>query len=403
MKVRRREFAGSLAAGLAFRPETTYAAAVVGAGAFGSWIALHLARAGQSVVLLEAHGAGHSRASSGGESRVIRMGYGADEIYTRWSMRSLVLWKELFERTGRRLFHRAGVLWMAQQDHPKAISTRQTLEKCGVPFEVLDEGELRRRYPQMRFGAEVWGILEPDSGALMARRAVQLTAEEAARAGAAYVPQAVAGPRGSGRLDSLATSDGTTVRAETFIFASGPWLPKIFPDLLGKRIFPTRQAVLFFGAPSGDSRFASPALPVWIDFTDKRVPYGIPDLENRGFKIALDRHGPPFDADTGERLVTREEVAEVRRYLASRFPDLRNAPLVESRVCQYENTSSGDFLIDRHPDFENVWLAGGGSGHGFKHGPAVGEHVAALIAGTAQVEPRFSLATKEQAQKRKIF
>jgi glycine/D-amino acid oxidase-like deaminating enzyme len=133
------------------------------------------------------------------------------------------------------------------------------------------------------------------------------------------------------------------------------------------------------------------------------VPYGIPDLENRGFKIALDRHGPPFDADTGERLVTREEVAEVRRYLASRFPDLRNAPLVESRVCQYENTSSGDFLIDRHPDFENVWLAGGGSGHGFKHGPAVGEHVAALIAGTAQVEPRFSLATKEQAQKRKIF
>jgi glycine/D-amino acid oxidase-like deaminating enzyme len=198
------------------------------------------------------------------------------------------------------------------------------------------------------------------------------------------------------------TQSGEKLGATTFVFACGPWLPKVFPDLLGKRIFPTRQEVFFLGAQPGDRRFSSPALPVWIDFSDKRGPYGFPDLENRGFKIALDQHGPPFDPDTGHRVATQEGLAEARRYLAERFPDLERAPLVESRVCQYENTSSGDFLIDRHPDLENVWLVGGGSGHGFKHGPALGEYVAERILKGGPVEPRFSLATKAEVQKRAV-
>jgi glycine/D-amino acid oxidase-like deaminating enzyme len=142
-------------------------------------------------------------------------------------------------------------------------------------------------------------------------------------------------------------------------------------------------------------------MPTWIDFADEF--YGIPDLENRGFKIALDRHGPPIDPDTAERNVTGATLAAVRRFLARRFPGLKNAPLIEARVCQYENTSNGDFLIDRHPGYDNVWLVGGGSGHGFKHGPALGEYVAERITQGVGVEGRFSLQTKAKLQKRTVY
>jgi glycine/D-amino acid oxidase-like deaminating enzyme len=160
--------------------------------------------------------------------------------------------------------------------------------------------------------------------------------------------------------------------------------------------------VFFFAPPPGDSRFTPPQMPVWIDFTDACAAYGFPDIESRGCKIAFDRHGPAFDPDSGDRSVTANAITEAREALASRFPALRDAPLTESRVCQYENTSNGDFLIDRHPEWNNVWLAGGGSGHGFKHGPAVGEYVCAQILKDAAAEPRFSLATKAEVQHRTV-
>ena len=155
------------------------------------------------------------------------------------------------------------------------------------------------------------------------------------------------------------------------------------------------------GVPAGDARFAPPALPTFLFQQDES--YGMPDLESRGLKIALDRHGERVDPDTQSRLASPPMVEEIRRYVARRFPALRDAPIVESRVCQYENTSSGDFLIDRHPVMENVWFAGGGSGHGFKHGPAVGEYVAAEILGEGKREPRFSLATKMTTQERAVY
>jgi glycine/D-amino acid oxidase-like deaminating enzyme len=403
MGLDRREFAKTLAAGTGIVAGRTYDVAVIGAGVFGAWTAHSLRRAGRSVILVDAYGPGNSRASSGGESRVIRMGYGADEIYTRWSLRSLALWKELSAASGQPLFHRTGVLWISRKGDLQAAETRKTLEKLGVRFEALAEAELTRRYRQMRIEPGMHGIFEPDSGALMARRAVQTVVQQAVRQGCIYLQAAAASPSGTGRLRSLATSGGEPVQAENYVFACGPWLAKVFPGLLGKRIFATRQEVFFFGTPHGDTRFAPPALPVWIDFGDETGPYGIPDLEHRGFKLAFDRHGPPFDPDTGQRLVTPEGLARTRDFLGRRFPALKDAPLLESRVCQYENTSNGDFLIDRHPDFENVWLAGGGSGHGFKHGPALGEYVSARIVQGGPVDPRFTLATKEQVQKRTVY
>ena len=203
-------------------------------------------------------------------------------------------------------------------------------------------------------------------------------------------------------IRGLQTVSGGKVIAKQFVFACGPWLPKIFPALLGDLIHVTRQEVFFFGVPEGNvARFGPEELPAWIDFSD--LVYGIPNLDNRGYKLAIDAHGPPFDPDSGDRIVSADGLAAARAYLARRLPELANAPVTETRVCQYENTSNGDFLIDRHPAFENVWLVGGGSGHGFKHGPAVGEHVAALISGNAPIEPRFALVTKEKAQQRKVY
>ena len=166
-------------------------------------------------------------------------------------------------------------------------------------------------------------------------------------------------------------------------------------------IVPTRQEVFFFGAPTGDSRYAPPAMPAWYHFVDEA--YGVPDLENRGPKVALDAHGPRMNPDSDSRVISREGIARIRKYVARRLPELADAPIVETRVCQYENTSNGDFLLDRHPKFENVWIAGGGSGHGFKHGPAVGEYVAGLVLGGGRVEPRFQIAGRQAVRHRTVY
>lgn len=379
----------------------TYDVAVVGAGVFGAWTAYQLNQRGLRVALIDAYGPSNSRASSGGESRIIRMGYGKDEIYSRWAMRALPMWQEFFARIRQPLFHKTGVLWLAHKPDGYEQDCLLTLGKLGAPARKLSREDLGRDYPQFNLETVTWALLEPESGVLMARRAVQCVVAEAGRAGVEYVQAQALPPMGSGRIHRLALRSGEAVSAGTFVFACGPWLPKVFPDLLGDRIFPTRQEVYFFGAPPGERRFAPPALPTWINLDDGEV-YGMPDLESRGLKLAIDRHGEKFDPDTGSRIVTPAGQDEVRRYVAHLFPAMQGAPIVETRVCQYENTSNGDFLVDRHPAFENVWLVGGGSGHGFKHGPAMGEYVADRITEGGPLEPRFTLATKQQVQRRTV-
>ena len=377
-----------------------YDVAVIGAGVFGAWTAYRLQQAGQRVILVDSYGPSNSRASSGGESRVIRMGYGSDEIYTQWSIRSLGQWKEFFDSAGEHLFHPTGVLWLAKEGDRNVAASLKMLSKVGVRAEKLSLQDMEKRFPQIELEDLAWGLYEPDSGVLMARRAVQAVVREAAKLGADYVQGAVQAPTGSGRVHSVMTSNGETIQAGAFVFACGAWLAKVFPDLLGPRIFPTRQEVFYFGVPPGVASFRPPAFPVWMTMGEV---YGLPDLENRGAKIACDRHGPAIDPDNAERTPSTESLAEMRAYLGHRFPALRNAPLLESRVCQYENTSNGDFLIDRHPDFPNVWLVGGGSGHGFKHGPALGEYVTTRILEGGPVESRFSLATKATLQNRAVY
>jgi sarcosine oxidase len=356
------------------------------------------------VALIDAYGSASSRASSGGESRIIRMGYGSDQFYTRWAMRSLALWREFFERAGERLFCPTGVLWLASETDQYTRETLKTLRAVAVPSERLSAAELRKRYPQIVMEGVTWGLWEPQSGVLLARRAVQALVREMVQGGAEFSVAAVLPPGGAQsqrRMQHLVTARGDRIKAETFIFACGAWLPKLFPELLRNRIFPTRQEVFFFGPPPGCSAFASAAMPALIHLGDQI--YSVPDLEHRGFKIAFDSHGPKFDPDKGPRIVSSETLRAIRHYLSRRFPLLKDSPLVESRVCQYENTSNGDFLIDRHPELQNVWIVGGGSGHGFKHGPALGEYVVSQIFATCQPERRFSLATKEKMRRRTVY
>jgi len=341
------------------------------------------------------------------------MGYGADEIYTRSAQRSLERWKELAGECNQKLFHQTGVLWLAQEADPYPLRTSETLSRAGIKFERLATDEITRRYPQIGLTDIAWGMLEPESGTLSARTAVQAVAGAAIKSGVDFLQDAVdmSGPGVSpvnhaqgarATLETITTKQGQQISAANFVFACGPWLPKLFPDLLGDKIQPSRQEVFYFGAPAGDAVFSAPALPTWIDFKDEA--YGLPDIECRGVKVAIDRHGESFDPDTGDRLFTSSGLAEARRCLARRLPSLKDAPVIETRVCQYENTSNGDFLIDRHPEFENVWLVGGGSGHGFKHGPAVGEYVAARINGNSEgIEPRFTLATKKPGHQRMVY
>jgi sarcosine oxidase len=378
--------------------------AVIGAGVFGAWTAWQLRREGHRVLLLDAWGPAHARASSGGESRVTRTAYGRDEVYARMAWESLADWAWLSERSGLPILHRIGVLFFFQRIEAYVSETLEVHRRLKLPTQSLERAELARRFPQIAWEGVEIGLYEPQLGALMARRAVQTLVAEYVRAGGEYrVAFVEPSPSAGGRLSGLRTSSDESIVADKYVFACGPWLPKVFPGILATRIFPTRQEVFFFAPEAGDTRFSPGRLPVWADFNGGDIVYGMPDLEARGFKIAQDRHGPAIDPDVGDREISATGLAEVRRYLQRRFPALAARPLVESRVCQYENSSNGDFLIDRHPTLENVWLVGGGSGHGFKHGPAVGRYAAQLVDGVLKnVESRFSLATKASIQNREV-
>jgi monomeric sarcosine oxidase len=378
--------------------------AVVGAGVFGAWTARKLQALGRRVLLVDAWGPAHARASSGGESRMTRGAYGADEVYTRMAVESLADWRALSGRSGLPILHRTGVLFFFPEHDPFLGQTMAVHRRLGLPTRLLEAGEMRRRFPQIDFTGISAGLYEPEFGALMARRSVQTLVAEFVRAGGDYRQARIDSPgEGSRMLSQIVGDDGERFRADRFVFACGPWLGRVFPELLGRRIFPTRQEVFFFAPRAGDTRFEIGHLPGWADFNGGDIYYGFPDLEGRGFKIAHDAHGPPMDPDTGDRIPCSQALADVRAFMARRFPALAGRPLSEARVCQYENSSNGDFLIDRHPTLQNVFLVGGGSGHGFKHGPAVGRYAAELAMGTLRTpEPRFSLATKAEVENRAV-
>ncbi|MCL6697957.1 FAD-dependent oxidoreductase [Sphingomonas sp. NSE70-1] len=397
--------AGALAPAVlrAAKPGSAAHVAVIGAGVFGSWTAEHLRRAGHRVTLVDMAGPAQSRASSGGESRMTRGGYGKDEIYTRMAFESLPEWKKLSESSGLPIFIQSGVLFFSSKPGEYFDGSIEVHRRLGLPLEQLDGPQLQRRFPMIDFSGVIIGLYEPEFGALMARRSVQTLVKNFVATGGEYRLASAQAPRAdSGQLSSIQTSDGP-IEADAFIFALGPWLPKLFPDILGKKIFATRQEIFYFAPPKADRRFQPEAMPGWADFNDGDMFYGFPNLESRGVKFAHDQHGAYVDPDTQSREPTKAALDDVIEFRDRRFPLLKGAPVLGAEVCQYENSSNGDFLIDRHPALSNVVLVGGGSGHGFKHGPEVGRLAASLITtGGGQPEPRFTLATKGETQHREV-
>jgi glycine/D-amino acid oxidase-like deaminating enzyme len=376
---------------------------VIGGGVFGAWTAHHLQQAGHRVTLIDAWGPAHSRASSGGESRMTRAAYGRDAIYTRMAMDSLPQWKALSAVSGLPIFIAAGVLFFFANEEPYVRDSIAAHRKFGLPTDVLTQAEMARRFPMIDFEGISVGLYEPGFGALMARRSVLTLVDRFVKAGGTYVNGAAERPGSNAtQLKEIRLSSGERVTADRFVFALGPWLPKLFPDVIGPRIQPTRQEVFFFAPPAGDRRFSPGAMPGWADFNGGDIFYGFPDLETRGVKFAHDAHGVPVDPDTQSRRPTDAALAEIVAFRDRRFPLLRGAPLTEARVCQYENSSNGDFLIDFHPRMSNVLLVGGGSGHGFKHGPEVGRYAAGRLSGSVKPEPRFSLASKSEVHHREV-
>jgi glycine/D-amino acid oxidase-like deaminating enzyme len=370
--------------------------AVIGAGAFGGWTAFHLQRRGARVALLDAWGAGHPRGTSSGDTRIIRFTYGAKSLYTDWSWRARQLWLE-WERQWRvPLFIPSGVLWLWKEENEYFRESVAALQRRRIPIERLHGAEFSRRFPQISHHGVAFVTFEPDGGFLRARLATEAVQAQVAEHGGDVRIAAVAPPRGPGpRLKRLFFSDGPAsaiaasgkphagkpnnqeIAADVFIFACGPWLPQIFPQLLHARLAITRQDVFYFGVPAGDLRYSPPAMPAWCEYESEF--YGIPACNGGGFKLANNQGVAGFDPTNGERVADPRNLEDARRYLARRFPGLAGAPLVETSVCQYERTPDSHLVMDRHPLYENVWIVGGGSGHGFKLGPAVGEFLAGVV------------------------
>ena len=319
--------------------------------------------------------------------------YGPDQPYTEMVARSLKLWQKYERRWKRQFLHRRGVLWMASgRDDAFESGSVEMLRAAKIKFQELSTAQMKKRWPQINFEGIRWGIFEPECGYLDARASCQAVVEAFVAAGGKYRQLAVlADGLESGPLRSLALSDGSRVKADSYVFACGPWLGKLFPQAVGGLVQATKQDIFFFGTPPGDDRFNDEHLPVWGDHRG-RFRYGIPGSDRRGFKVADDTRGPVFDPTDGERVITPDTLKDIREYVGFRFPALKNAPLAETRVCQYEQTPDSHFIIDRHPAMENVWIVGGGSGHGFKHGPAVGEMMAELVLKKRDPEPIFQLA-----------
>jgi glycine/D-amino acid oxidase-like deaminating enzyme len=362
---------------------------VIGAGAFGSWTALWLRRRGASVTLVEQYGPGNSLSSSGDESRVTRSAHGADTHYPLWQRRALDHWTNLDQD----LFVRTGVLWLARRDDGFEADSATSLERLVIPCERLKADALRARFPHMQTDDIAWGLYEPEGGVLLARRAVAATARAFVREGGEI-------RIGLARLEGEAVLvEAERLEADAFVFAAGPWLPKLLGSVAGLELKVPQQEVIYFATPPGDDRFDAGNHPTWVEYD--AAFYGLPSIEGRGFKVAPDWPGPIVDPDRQERRLSDERVEASRAYLRRRFPTLADQPVAEGRVCQYELTADTHFIIDRHPAFAGGWVVGGGSGHGFKHGPVVGEYLAALVMGEASdlapPDERFALRHRAPA------
>ena len=355
---------------------------IVGAGTFGASLAWTLARAGEEVVLVDQFEPGDARATSGGESRLIRCAHGADPDYTASARRARTLWRELEAECGEELMVEIGMAWFAQREDGWEAESERAMTAQGIPCERLEVAAGAKLFPSLGTGDLAFVLYEPEAGVVRAQRAVRALAAQAVAHGARLV-RGRAAPEG----DAAVLEDGTRIEGDAVVWACGPWLGRLFGEQVPLKV--TRQELLFF---DGGPAWRSPGVPGWVDYD--RAMYGTGDLDDLGVKAALDVEGPPLDPDAELPAAGATEPG-VRAYLAERFPALADAPLKEGRCCRYELSPDSNFVAARHPEHERTWIVGGGSGHGFKHGPALAERIAAALRGGEPLPARFRLGHRE--------
>lgn len=355
---------------------------VIGAGAFGGWSALFLLRSGYKVTLIDAWGAGNSRSSSGDETRVIRSTYGDNEFYFDMNVRALQLWQEHQEAWNKKFFYNTGVIWFCYDQTAQLVDASLPFaKKHGMDYEYLSIADIQKRFPIVNADNLHHAWLDPFGGYLKARESSQAVFDAFLSEGGNYEQTFVQpGDVRQGKLEQIKLSNGRTHKSDAYLFACGSWLGSLFPDVLGDVITCTKQEVFYLGVPKEHS-LQFDQFPAWIDLDGQDFYYGIPGNANRGFKIGVDKRGEKFDPTSGERISNPQVLADARKFIEMRFHGLKGAPVVENRVCPYENSPDGNFIFQPHPEADNLWFLGGGSGHGFKHGPALGELVAKRFVG----------------------
>ncbi|ACZ91464.1 NAD(P)/FAD-dependent oxidoreductase [Streptosporangium roseum] len=377
---------------------------VVGAGIWGTSLALRLAESGWRVTLVEQYQPGHLRQASAGETRLLRASHGTDDWYARMARRARELWRDLGERVGEELYAETGMLWFARRAQGWERASASVLERLDIPHEIWDPARAAALFPDFRGDDLEFVLWEPQAGVVRARRATQVTARLARAAGVTLV-RGRAEPYGAGVLEpyDVVVPRGTeaygmafqgwaepsggpavrvgdeVLRADRVVWACGAWLPRLFPGMADLQV--TKQDTAHFAvAPGWDT-------PAWVDY-DASV-YGHGDLDGLGMKVTSDIEGEPYDPETGDRRISPSSEEASRAYLRRRFPSLAQAPVLFSQVCQYTLTLDGEWVIAQPED--GVWLLGGDSGHGFKHAPALAEYVAEILDGAREPEPRFGL------------
>jgi sarcosine oxidase len=402
----------------------TYDVAVIGAGAFGGWTAYWARKLGASVVLVDAYGPGNSRSTSGDETRGVRTSYGDrphGEQWMQWASRSIQRWKAWDDEWGRdlkmRLFVTTGDFIFRNEWENFTRTTRDLFVKNGIKHESVDVEIVKKEFPQFDLRGITACLYEAEAGVVRARRSTQCVAEVLQKMGGdVVVARAYPGPLENGRITNLILNTHETVKAQHYVFALGPWLGKTFPGLLGPRMRNPIGRVCYFSTPHGDNRFEFPNMP---SFNFPGVT-GWPTLpfDSRGLRVRGGGGGggggrggggggqgqqqqqqapaappviggPEQDPDLSDRYVDPLTVERARAFLAERIPLMKDQPLNETRACHYEQSSSRNFIIDRHPDMANAWIAGGGSAEAFKSGPVIGEYVARRVL-NKDLEPQLA-------------
>ncbi len=388
----RRDFLSAVGSGLtiaasrtgglsAFQARQSADIVVIGAGAFGIWTALYLQRLGATVTVVDLYGAGNSRQTSGGETRGVRTSYGDrphGRQWTTWARRAISRWKQWDEenqqRLRPRLFFQTGDLILRDETNTYISETISNWDALNVPYEVLTAAEVTTRWPWIRYDGLGIALYEPDAGVVRARRAIESVARVfVENGGRIEVAHASLGDRQGRQLASITLNSGDSLSAGSFVFACGPWFPKVFPELMAKRLRISMGHVFYFSVPPGDRQFVYPYMP----------SYGVPGctgwpalpLDHRGFRVRTGGR-PPADPDTSDRWVAPVYHERPRDVVRRHFPELANAVINETRACHYESSVDRNFIIDTYPDLDNVWLVGGGSAEGFKFGPVLGEYIA---------------------------